>query len=120
MSHRSSSTKKYDDDDSGASTPMSSSHLSFESNGEPVVNPKKLHAEVSSILMGFSKAKKTKPIPDQESNEFGFMGEISEHENENENDESYNQSRSRTRLNLKYKTDSIVIDEVDKHVPFEV
>jgi hypothetical protein len=64
-SQKSSSTRKSGfghDEESGVSTPCSSSHLSFESNGEPVVNPKKLHTEVSSILMGFSKAKKAKPV----------------------------------------------------------
>jgi hypothetical protein len=54
------------------------------------------------------------------------MGEI---KSENENEDSLisigqnngiDQSRSRTRLGGRYKTDTIVVDAEDKHVPFEV
>ena len=111
------------DDDDGHSTPDSSSHMSFESNGEPVVNPKKLHTEVSSILMGFSKAKPKKVI-EKDSVEFNFMGEIiSEDENETSllsiGENHIDQSRSRTILGGRYKTDTIHLADKDKNVSFD-
>ena len=93
----------FGNDDSGPSTPDSSSHMSFQSDGEPIVNPKKLHTEVSSILMGFSKAKPKKPKQDSLELKSNFMGDIiSENENETSilsiGENHIDQSRSRTML----------------------
>ena len=129
VSQKSSYSKSgFGNNDDGSSTPDSSdSHMSFESDGEVHVhvNHKKVHVEVSSILMGFSKAKPKKEVR-KDSVEFHFMGDIIS-EDDNEDDKSLPsigdnhtaQSRSRTMLGTKYKSDAIYLADKDMKVPFE-